>query len=356
MKITPSVNNEWDELKTVILGTAANAQIPPFKDKSLHAIDYANYTEEQFKSIPTEKYPTRVIEETAEDLFAIEETLVKLGVNVLTIDNTISNKQYNDSYYDYCPRDSMLIIDDKVIATPMTLRQRRDEADKYKTIFNESSWVEFPKPIMTDKMYSLIDLSKPTLMDGPEPVFDAANILKANYDILYLVSNTGNAAGAKYLESWVKTNISDKYNVHMIDNVYAYIHIDTTFVLLREGLALCNPARVNSKNLPNFLKKWDCIWAPEPYATQVMPDWCPASPWLGMNILSINENLVMVEEHQVSLMKFLKKYNIESIPIKLRHARTLSGGPHCITLDVVRGNLPAIEPIIMPQTIEKTLI
>ncbi len=337
MKIIPSVNNEWEPLKAVILGTAKNAQIPPFKDKSLHSIDYANYSDWDFKKVPSGPYPQQIINETEEDLITINQTLLDLGVNVLRINEAEVKRQYNDSYYDYCPRDSMLVIGDKIISTPMTLRQRRDESDKYKKMFNNNSWVQFPKPIMEDSMYSLDDISRPTLMDGPEPVFDAANVLKANYDILYLVSNTGNVAGAKYLEKWLKDNISTKYKVHMIQNVYAYIHIDTTFVLLREGLVLCNPARVNNKNLPDFFKNWDVIWAPEPYPTQVMPEWCPASPWLGMNILSINENLVMVEEHQVSLMNFLKKYNIESIPIKLRHARTLSGGPHCITLDVVRG-------------------
>lgn len=338
MKITPSVNNEWEQLRTVILGTVTNAQVPPYKDKSLHSIDYANYTEEQFNKIPTGPYPQKVIEETEEDLSVIKNTLLNLGVEVITINDETIERPYNDSYYDYCPRDSMFVIGDKIIATPMTLRQRRDESDKYRKMFNKTSWVEFPKPKMEDNMYSLSDLSKPTLMSGPEPVFDAANLLKANYDILYLISNTGNETGAKYLEKWLRDNISSEYNVHMIKDVYAYIHIDTTFVLLREGLVLCNPSRVNSRNLPDFLKNWDCIWAPEPYPTQVMSEWCPASPWLGMNILSINENLVMVEEHQVSLMNFLKKYNIESIPVKLRHARTLSGGPHCITLDVVRGN------------------
>ena len=36
------------------------------------------------------------------------------------------------------------------------------------------------------------------------------------------------------------------------------------------------------------------------------------------------------------LMRELKKWGIESIPTKMRHARTFSGGPHCVTLDVVR--------------------
>lgn len=333
--ITPNVNNEWGQLKKVILGTVNNAQIPIIKDKGLHCIDYAHYTDEEFENIPTGPYPSQVIEETREDLNHIERILTGLGVEVHRSPTSDPDRPFHDSYYDYCPRDSMLVIKDKVITTPMTLRQRRDEADKYKEMFTPESWVEFPKPVADDSLYDRRDLSKPTLMNN-EPVFDAANVLKANNDILYLISNTGNHAGAEYLQNWLRENISEHYNVHKAENIYAYIHIDTTFVFLKEGLVLVNPARVNVYNMPNFLRNWDVINAPEPYPTQVMSDWCPASPWLGMNILSINEKLVMVEEHQIMLMKMLKKFGIESIPVRLRHARTLSGGPHCITLDVER--------------------
>ena len=92
----------------------------------------------------------------------------------------------------------------------------------------------------------------------------------------------------------------------------------------------------HAHNLPEFLHRFDKIWAPEPFPTQVLDDWCPASPWLGMNILPINDKLCMVEENQTMLMKELKRFNIESIPVKMRHSRTFSGGPHCVTLDVVR--------------------
>jgi glycine amidinotransferase/scyllo-inosamine-4-phosphate amidinotransferase 1 len=316
--ITPNANNEWGQLKKVILGTVNRAQIPTVKDKSLHCIDYAHYTPEQFSKIPTGAYPLRVLEETEEDLQNIETVLKDLGVEVIRP-----------------PRDGMLVIKDKVIATPMTLAQRRDEADKYKQLFTPESWVEFPKHSGSDLLYDRSDLSKSTLTNI-EPVFDAANIIRANNDLLYLVSNTGNKLGAEYLENWLHQNVSEDYKVHLAENVYAYIHIDTTFVFLREGLLMVNPARVNMNHLPDFLQNWSAINAPEPYPTQVMNDWCPASPWLGMNILSINENLVLVEEHQINLMKLLKKVGIESIPIKLRHSRTLSGGPHCITLDVER--------------------
>ena len=342
--IYPNVNNEWDPLKKIIVGTVTNSQIPPFKDRSLHCVDYAHLSNEEFEKVPTGRYPKKIVEETREDLAKIKDTLRSFGITVLThpIDESKKPRPYHDSYYDYCPRDSMLVIGDKVIQTPMALRHRRDEADKYKKMFKTGSWVEFPKPILEDSMYDRSDLSKPTLQPNPEPVFDAANILKANNDIIYLVSNTGNLAGADYLEKWLWDNVSTDYKVHRVEGVYAHIHIDTTFVLLREGLVLCNPVRVNENNIPQIFRNWDRIWAPEPYPTQAMEEWCPASPWLGMNILSINENLVMVEEHQLLLMNLLKKYGIESIPVRLRHSRTFSGGPHCITLDVIRSTTPTV--------------
>jgi len=44
----------------------------------------------------------------------------------------------------------------------------------------------------------------------------------------------------------------------------------------------------------------------------------------------------MVEEHQTKLMMELNKWGIDSMPVRMRHARTFSGGPHCISLDVKR--------------------
>ena len=36
------------------------------------------------------------------------------------------------------------------------------------------------------------------------------------------------------------------------------------------------------------------------------------------------------------IMKVLEGYGIDCYPMQLRHMRTLSGGPHCVTLDLVR--------------------
>jgi N-dimethylarginine dimethylaminohydrolase len=70
--------------------------------------------------------------------------------------------------------------------------------------------------------------------------------------------------------------------------------------------------------------------------TPYIDDWAPASPWLGMNVLSLSENLIAVEQSQTPLIRQLESKGFDIMPIQMRHCRTLSGGPHCVTLDTVR--------------------
>ena len=62
-----------------------------------------------------------------------------------------------------------------------------------------------------------------------------------------------------------------------------------------------------------------------------------SSDAIGVNLLSVNEKLVIVDENQTELIKTLLRYGIESIPMPMRHQRTLGGGFHCVTLDLKRG-------------------
>ena len=62
-----------------------------------------------------------------------------------------------------------------------------------------------------------------------------------------------------------------------------------------------------------------------------------SSDAIGMNLLSINEKLVIIDEKQKSLIKTLKQYGVESCPLPMRQSRTLGGGFHCVTLDLRRG-------------------
>jgi glycine amidinotransferase/scyllo-inosamine-4-phosphate amidinotransferase 1 len=333
-----SVNNEWGKLREVIVGTIDNANMPTH-GKDLHCINYA--TESEIPKSEIGFWDSQVYDETYEDLDNLSNLLKDVGVKVyrptpIDTQKVVSNGYWETTqYYTFCPRDTVTVIGNNIIESPMSLRSRQFETDCFKDIFIEkmedgANWVAAPKPRLLDSMYQREDLSKITLNNN-EPVFDAANILRSNNDILYLVSNTGNLKGAKWLQNF----LGKDYRVHTIENVYSYIHIDSTIALLREGLCLLNPERVNENNIPDFLKSWDKIWCP-PMVDIGYHKTIRASVWIGVNLLSIDENTVIVDNRQTELIKELKKYKIDTLDCKIRHSRTLGGSFHCVTTETLR--------------------
>ena len=61
-----------------------------------------------------------------------------------------------------------------------------------------------------------------------------------------------------------------------------------------------------------------------------------ASPWIGMNFLSLDKNTVVVDSLQINLIKLLEKMKFNVIPIKFSNSYFLKGGLHCCTLDTIR--------------------
>jgi len=186
-----------------------------------------------------------------------------------------------------------------------------------------------------DKLYNDECLGNKDVLALTEhsPAFDAANIIRANDHVLYLVSNSGNISGANKLQQVLGPDIQ----VHLLQGVYSYMHIDTTIAFLREGLLLANPERIKSKDvLPGPFKNWDVIWCPEPVDIGYYPGYNHASTWINMNLFSVNPNLVVLEEHQEPTRKELEKYGIDCAMLPMRHSRTLSGCFHCVTLDLER--------------------
>jgi glycine amidinotransferase len=319
--------NEWDTLRKVIVGVADYATVPPL-DKSLRTINYADVSD--ITKIKTGPYPQQVIDEANEDL----EIFVKFleGENV----EVLRPKREPTRYYNYCPRDCIFLHSELAIATPMPLRARNK---------NWKSMEEHLEDVIELNCNYLDDLYNEKCVGNPDILalneimmaFDAANAIRANDHVLYLVSNSGNYAGAKKLHDLLDDGQRKKTTLHLLENVYSYVHIDTTIAFLREGLLLANPSRIKSRDvLPGPFKRWDIIWCPEPVDIGYYPGYNNASEWVNMNLFSINPNLVALEENQHPTRKVLEQYGIECAMLPARHQRTLSGGFHCVTLDLER--------------------
>ena len=317
--------NEWSKLKTVIVGTATGARIPQI-DISVRTVNYADKSDDELKQIITGLYPQSVIDEANEDLETFANFLKGEGVKVLR------PKQVTPvEYYDYCPRDIVFVHGELALATPNPIRARFNNYENIEHCFDT-----LVKPLgkPTDEHYNLGCVGDPDILALKEskPLFDAANVIRANDKLMYLVSNSGNKAGAQMLG-----NLLPDVSIHLLENVYSYMHIDSTVAFLREGLMLCNPTRVKSRDmLPEGFRDWDIIWCPEPTDIGYYGDYCNASEWINMNLFSVSEELVVLEKHQENLARELNRKGIETALLPTRHQRTLGGGFHCVTLDLER--------------------
>jgi glycine amidinotransferase len=330
----------------MIVGIPDNARVP-MAGKDLFALEYHEHYAD-VSQIPSGPYHPRVIEETREDLEDLVGILEQEGVTVRRPQVTDHSRVFSspnwrsDGEYNYCPRDLLLAIGETIIECPMPLRSRFFETLAYKDLLLEyfqsgARWISAPKPRLLDDLYDDDPNSEIKIRDL-EPLFDAANVLRVGRDILYLVSCSGNMMGC----AWLQRALGPEYRVHPLIGLYEGTHIDTTITLLRPGLVLLNPSRVDEGNMPKLFRGWEIIWCPEMVDTGHSTGWdySRASIWSGMNFFMINPELAVVNEAQKPLIKVLAQHGIESIPLKLRHTRTLSGGFHCVTLDIRRrGNL-----------------
>ncbi|MGB6001030.1 MAG: inosamine-phosphate amidinotransferase 1 [Thermoanaerobaculia bacterium] len=333
--------NEWDQLEEVIVGNPLQARFPT-ADRSTQL---AEFPDRSLEEIPQGPFPQQIIEETEEDLNAFVAVLEELGIVVKRPETWPHEAKFStihwesEGFYNYCPRDIMLVIGDHIIETPTVIRSRAQETFSYRTMMVDylksgAKWYSAPKPMLLDSLFE-VDLDKPTPRND-EPAFDAANVLRLGQDLIYLVSSTGNEMGGQ----WLQTILGDDFRVHFLKDVYYGSHIDSTFVALRPGLMLCNPARLNDDTLPEILKQWDVIYSPpmestDKYDTDYLSK-SIGSNWIDMNLLSINPGLVVVDRDQTGLIKLLEKQGLDVIPLRLRHSKMLGGGFHCITLDIRR--------------------
>ncbi|HEY4025564.1 MAG TPA: inosamine-phosphate amidinotransferase 1 [Candidatus Dormibacteraeota bacterium] len=335
-----SVHNEWDPLEEMIVGVATGAQVP-LPDRGLFAVDYAAHYE-TMDEIPSGPYDARIVEEANEDLDAFARALEQAGVVVRRPAVTDHSKRFGtpdwttDGEYNYCPRDVLLPIGETVIETPMVLRSRYYEPFAYRDILLEyfesgANWISAPKPRLLDQTYNVRPGSG-SLLNNCEPVFDAANILRVGRDILYLLSCSGNLLGCQ----WLQRVLGDGYRVHPVSGVYEGTHLDTTIAVIRPGLVLINPERVREDQVPSIFRSWDIIWCPEMVDTGYAWSYPRASIWQGMNLVMVNPGLAVVNELQKPLIAELETHRVDVIPLRMRHARSLSGGFHCVSVDVRR--------------------
>ena len=297
--------NEWDPIKEIVVGRADFANWPSQDPVFALESQKTTWTE---TPVPSGPVPDWIIDEANEDLDILSSTLEQLDI-VVHRPKAI-NFQERGGMYNYCPRDRFLIHGTTLVDPAMMYPCRDMEAEALEeVVYRADNVVRMPR--------------------DQGMVLDAANVLRLNDRMLFLESASGN----KRAYSWLRKQFPDV--IIELCNFYSGVHIDSTIVLLREGLVLVNASRVNMDNLPSVFDDWEVIWATDVVA-QDFYQYPYASKWIALNMLVVDPSTVIVDRNQTNLIRMLELYKFTVIPLELRHSRTLGGGFHCVTLDLIR--------------------
>lgn len=357
-------SNEWDPLKKVVVGNDFGRYNVTFDISLKHFYKHVSYMYlRACRDESTCFYKKEYIDELHEDVEGFVDTLKKLGIEVYRPSKFKTTKEIvtpNWKSYSVPPlniRDMTILIDNVMLESAPVVRGRYFENDYLKDIFYEhylsgGNWLVMPRPMMLDSSYdneNETNISKYMVEPDPsaiksdikrdnvekyEIMFDAAQMIRFNDDILVNIANRNHAMAI----NWLKMNFPNK-RFHIVHSVTDN-HLDSFYVPLKEGVMLLRH-EMYKDSLPDFLKKWKILVAPEPSHSN-FPDYdfqyCPVltSNYIDSNVLSIDGDKIIVNSLYPELIALLEKNKFTPIPVRHRHRKIFGGGFHCFTLDLLR--------------------
>jgi glycine amidinotransferase len=253
-------------------------------------------------------------------------------------------------------RDNTLILGDEIIETPPAIRSRYLETRLLAPVFAKyyeggARWTTMPRPVLTDLSFDLsYARDVKTTLGGPtEPIadpqpspydvgfemmLDGAQVLRLGRDLVVNIAQENHRRGV----DWIERHVEDRFNIHRVYRM-ADNHIDSMLLALRPGVFLARHEGIRDL-LPAQLQSWKFIIPPEPHSGGFPvyddADMLLTSPYIDLNVLSIDPDTVLVNQDCTGLLKTLDAAGFTCVPVQHRHRRLFGGGFHCFTLDTHR--------------------
>jgi glycine amidinotransferase len=357
---TPVVNsyNGWDPLEEVIVGSVANGARPGF-EPALRPY-FPDPAGREFQAVRRGEDELKAAQEQLDTLAEVlrQEGAVVRRPEPMDFFTEVRTPAFHvrSQNSSTCPRDVLLVVGDEIIEATMAMRSRFFEYLPYRPLVAEyfnagARWAAAPKPSMSDAMY-VGDFSaesggfdadtNPALSDA-EPCFDAASFARCGRDIFYQPDVVTNDFGAR----WLGRHLGPEYRLHRVRFTDSHPqHIDATLVPLRPGLVMMNPDRPPLGNTVAFFEEngWQVVQAPPSVRGNFLSS-AEVSNWISMNVFNVNEDTIICEEREQSMIEFFKSFGFRVIAIPFVNVYPFGGSFHCCTVDVRRaGGLQSYFP------------
>lgn len=350
---------EWGKLEEVVVGDFRNFTVPLRVDDA--EVSFRTfYHDNIFREVQVDrkrrlnmyahdvrKYPEAIEEERAEDVDNLASILTDMGITVRrpeSLDSILEVKTPNwTNVATPCGnvRDQFLVVGQEIIETAPVVRGRYFENDLLKPLLLEyfkggARWTVAPRPRMLETSFDLFYVAPLSASESDsdcfEIMFDGAQCLRLGRDILFNVSNRNHELGA----TWLQRHLGATFVVHPVRVTDS--HLDGMFLPLRPGIIIAHRNMLPlMERLPGSMPKWDVVLFEDDERPR-SDDWAVmlASHNINMNVLSVDENRVIINEGAMKTIRNLERAGFTPIPIRLRHSRLYSGGFHCSTLDIRR--------------------
>ncbi len=296
----------------------------------------------------TKRLLGQLLDETEEDYQELVKICEDFGVEVLRPEYTNTTFVADEHPYLMNPRDDLIVLDDCLVCSQRALGT---SVDYLRTVAEEKDKVKRNK--------STFGLMPPGIVRlGNDIILDQQNEQIANDE-----------RSVNYLRDWLEPL---GYNLiytptHSFKFKGKIAHGDGTLSLQKPGVLLtCNEAKTYTENIfkgwsaceveSGFgqMKNWGIFKADtrsyafdddkyiDPAWNKLVSTWL--SEWVGyaketifdVNVLSLDENHVVVSNYNKEVFNFFKKHKIEPIICSWRHRYFWDGGIHCITVDLER--------------------
>lgn len=361
-----AVYSDFDMLKSVVIGRADHFQIPPLWSEGLMDDEDAFYETgvienpvllsqvagEGFGLLGAE-YPQDIIQDMNDSLEDLAQQLKARGVEVLRAEH-LNDQTADTGLKGHSARDLMIMIGDTLFLSPTPFTSRSHEVDevymdvithvkqeggKVVDLRGSSYWRSYNSGYFLRK-----GGEEPTDIPLTEavPLFDAANVFVLNERaVVYLVSISGNRAGAELLQAHVAPM---GMSVVTVEGAYYGTHIDTTILPLSDKKILYNKDSLSRATMQELFAPHGYD-GPDPFIGVGMEDFVPvktainpevASNCIAMNLLQLSSETVVVEATQVHLKEILESHGFEVMTVSMPWTRDFGGSLHCATCPLNR--------------------
>jgi glycine amidinotransferase len=354
--------NEWDPLEEAIIGTAVGAVRSAYEPAMAPFVAPGDAA----RRFAGAKYSNEEVAEAEEQLDGLANLLEERGIvvrrpepidqalEVLTPDFACSM-----GHAQTCPRDVLLVIGEEVIEAPMAQRSRYFEHRAYRSLLKTyfasgARWTAAPKATMADELYvpdyetasEPYDFASHPSLTQFELCFDAASFARMGRDVFWQPDIVSNSLGGE----WLRRHLGSEFRVHQVEFKDPHPHhIDATFVPLRPGLALTNPARPPKHDCLRLFEEndWELVDAVPSTRPRRLASVEEPSSWISMNILSLDPQTIVVEEAEQPFAELLCSHGFEVLTCPFDAVYKFGGSFHCCSLDVRRrGDLESYFPTL----------